>query len=98
MEFENLGIMGEWLWFKSVVMKFGVIEDEEFDCIGEFFFLFIVEEEEEELYVSLEDVELVWDVIKFDDINFLDLEDFFVLEGMFRKFFKFNLGCRIVNL
>lgn len=57
-------------------VKFEIMQDEEFDFIGEFFFFVVVEE-----FVSLEDVELVWEDVKFDDINFLDLQsiDFFGL-------------------
>jgi len=47
--------------------------------------------------VSLEDVELAWDATKFDDINFLDLEDFPALEGTSRKLSKSNSGRRTVN-
>lgn len=57
---------------------------------GVFFFLVVIEDE----YVSLEEVELVWGGMRFDDINFIDLfllEDFF--EDCFLLMVKINFGC-----
>nr|QCF46603.1 ethylene-responsive transcription factor [Pohlia nutans] len=94
-ESENSGTTGERSsWSKSVASKSGVTVDEELDCTGE---SSPQEEQEEESFVSLEDVELAWDATKFDDINFLDLEDFPALEGTSRKFSKSNSGRRTVN-
>lgn len=73
--------------------------DEEFDCIGELIFYVGVE------FVSLEDVGLVWDGMKFDDIKFLEgLEDieFFgfnfygYVDDVLRKFMKLFFGCCVV--
>lgn len=89
MELENFSILEGRLW--KIDLSFKDEYDEEFDYIGEFcFFLFIVDD----YYVSLDDVELVWDNMKVDDFNFFDLfllEDFFE-DGLW-KLMKINFGC-----
>lgn len=100
-ESENSGTTGERSRSKNAATKSGMtVQDEELDCTGESSPPPEEEEdgeEEEDSFVSLEDVELAWDATKFDDINFLDLEDFPALEGTPRKLSKSNSGRRTVN-
>lgn len=86
-ESENSGTTGERSsWSKSAV-KSELADDEELDCTGESSPPADSEknqENREDEFVSLEDVELAWKDMKFDDI----MEDFPALEGATRKFSK----------
>lgn len=96
-ETEHSGTTGERSsWSRGGASKSVTTEDEpELDCTGES----SPQGDEEESYVSLEEVELAWDATKFDDINFLDLEDLSASEGTTsKKLLKSNSGRRSVNL
>ncbi|KAG0593320.1 hypothetical protein KC19_1G321300 [Ceratodon purpureus] len=91
-ESENSGTTGERSWSKSVVKS--ELTDDDDDCTGESSpppAEVKLEEYPEEEFVSLEDVELAWNDMKFDDIMDFDLP---ALEGTSRKFSKSNSGRR----
>lgn len=94
-ETEHSGTTGERSsWSRGGASESVTTEGEELDCTGES----SPQGDEEESYVSLEEVELAWDATKFDDINFLDLEDLSASEGTSKKLLKTNSGRRSVNL
>jgi len=94
-ETEHSGTTGERSsWSRGGASESVITEGEELDCTGES----SPQGDEEESYVSLEEVEIAWDATKFDDINFLDLEDLSASEGTSKKLLKSNSGRRSVNL